>query len=255
MCNYEILFILLKLFISRTDYFICQSKYGILDFKKNFNPGEKTRIKLIYNGINIKKAKRLSTKKISKTDQILFDKDLIKIISVGRFSHQKDFFTLIRAFKLVNNKLPKTRLFLIGDGELRLEIQMFIKKMELKNSVFLLGWKKNVFPYLSQSNLFVFSSKYEGFPFSLIEAMTQKLPIISTDTKFGPREILDNERFGILVSVGDYQQMANKIIELIENRSLLYKYSNLSYQRVNYFSESKMMNNYRNFLLEIYKSL
>ena len=249
----KFLFILVKLFVKHTDYFICQSKSGLLDFRNVFKPKKTAKIDFIYNGIDLKNAKKLSNKKIDQDDQLLFDNHKFKIISVGRFAQQKDFFTLIKAFKLVQNKFTKSKLFLIGGGELKPKIENLIKNLDLKDSVLLLGWKNNIYPYLKRANLFVFSSKYEGFPFSLIEAMSQKLPIVSTETKFGPSEILDNGKYGILVSIGDHEKMAQEIIRLIKNKPLRYKYANMAYQRVKYYSEAKMIKKYEKFLSNIKK--
>lgn len=243
------IFLIVRYFVKKTDYIICQSKSGLLDFKKKFNPKKTSKVDFIYNGIDIIKANRLSKEKIGSNGSLFNDK-IFKIVAIGRLSKQKDFYTLIKAFDLVHRKNLDSRLFIIGDGNLKPSIKKMKKNLRLNNSVFLLGWQKNVFPYLKRSDLFIHSSNYEGFPFALLEAMSQKLPIISTDTKFGPSEIIDSGKYGILISLGNYKEMANIITKFIYNESLRNKYSGLAYSRVKYFTETKSVSKYKKFLTE-----
>jgi glycosyltransferase involved in cell wall biosynthesis len=87
-------------------------------------------------------------------------------------------------------KYPEVKLVVLGDGFLRLKIENLINLLNLSNKVFLLGNKKNIFPFLFQSNFFVLSSISEGSPNTLIEALAVGLPVVSTDCETGPREIL-----------------------------------------------------------------
>ena len=86
-----------------------------------------------------------------------------------------------------------------------------IKKLKLQHCVYVLGWKKNVLTYLKKASLFVFASHYEGFGLVLLEAMGAGLPVISTDTPYGPSEILDNGKFGVLLPMKTPDRMAQAI--------------------------------------------
>jgi N-acetylgalactosamine-N,N'-diacetylbacillosaminyl-diphospho-undecaprenol 4-alpha-N-acetylgalactosaminyltransferase len=109
-------------------------------------------------------------------------------ISVGRLTEQKNFSTLIKSFTHtpVNNVL-----LIIGEGEEENSLKELIKNLNLQKRVFLLGQKKNVYAYLSIADYFIFTSRAEGFPNVLMEAIYYKLPIITSDFKTGAREVID----------------------------------------------------------------
>ncbi|MBI3366578.1 glycosyltransferase [Candidatus Roizmanbacteria bacterium] len=249
----QLLLITINYLVKKTDFFICQTKTGIHDFISNFKPNKTAKIISIHNSINLAEAKMLSDKQIDIRDSHLITNQVFKIMSAGRFEKQKDFITIIKAFRHVYDKLPNTNLFLIGDGSMKKKIKELIQHLNLSNSVFLLGWKNNIYSYLKHVDLYIHSSLYEGFPFTILEAMSQKLPIISTDTPFGPRKILGLNKYGILVPIGDHNSMAIKIIYLLKSKALRKKYSILSYDRVHFFSEKRMINQYLTFFKSIYK--
>ena len=89
------------------------------------------------------------------------------------------------------------------------------------------------------------SSNYEGFGWVLLEAMTQTLPIISTDSPYGPREVLDNGRSGILVPVGNIEKMKAAILKVLMVKDEYKKYSQSSRDRVQFFSDKKMLLEYK----------
>ena len=114
------------------------------------------------------------------------------IIGHGRLTEQKDWPRLIKAFSLIRNRIPDSRLLIIGDGEQKEALQNLIAFYCLQDSVTLLGLRSNPFAYLSKASLYVFSSHDEGFSYSLIEAMAW-LPVISTDCPCGPGELLGKD--------------------------------------------------------------
>ena len=105
----------------------------------------------------------------------------------------------------------------MGEGEKRIYLEDLLESLGLKDSVWLPGFVKNPYTYMVKSNLFVLSSKYEGFPNVLIEALACGLPIVSTDCPSGPREILDNGKYGKLVPVGDVDSLAKAMEETLNN--------------------------------------
>ncbi|MCW9698297.1 CDP-glycerol glycerophosphotransferase family protein [Avibacterium sp. 20-129] len=122
----------------------------------------------------------------------------IKFINIGRMSHEKDQLKLINAFAEVKKQKENVRLFILGDGVLKQDLVNRIKLLSLENDVFLLGQKKNPFPYLKQADVFVLSSNHEGQPMVLLEALTLGTPIIATDI-VGNRSIL-GDKYGYLVN-------------------------------------------------------
>ncbi|MFA0832545.1 MAG: glycosyltransferase [Methanobacterium formicicum] len=111
-------------------------------------------------------------------------------INMGRLDRQKGQWFLIRSFRQVVDQYTNAQLFILGEGDLREKMEDLILELDLSENVFLLGDQENVFPFLANSDCFVFSSLWEGLPLSLIESLSVNLPVISTDCKTGPREIL-----------------------------------------------------------------
>lgn len=146
-----------------------------------------------------------------------FNEDIPIVLSVGRFSDQKDFETLIRAFARVLDQQP-TRLVLVGDGKNRKRLEMLASDLGIEEDVIFLGYQQNPYKFMARSDLFVLSSKYEGLPNVLIEAIGVGLPAIATDCPSGPREILLDGNGGYLVAVGEVAPMANAIQECLNNR-------------------------------------
>jgi len=206
----------------------------------------KKEVLTIPYGINIEKVNILARKKPILPSKIK-GTDII-IISLGRFEMQKDFYNIIKAFSNIHIKYKNTKLLLIGDGYEKKNLLNLTKKLKLNRVVFFLGWKQNVFPYLKMSNIFVSSSYYEGFGYAILEAMTQGLPIISTDSLYGPSEILNNGEFGMLTPVGDANKITKCIELLLTDNNQYQKYSKLSLQRIRFYSEKKMLNQYLNII-------
>lgn len=141
------------------------------------------------------------------------------IVSVGRLSKQKDHETLIRAFSIVSKKFQNYKLVIYGEGNMRNRLEDIIHECGLEDNVFLPGKKENIYELMSKAEIFVLSSIYEGYPNAVIEAMALGLPVISTNCQYGPSEIITDGYNGLLVKVGDYVEMAQKIEYLIENYS------------------------------------
>lgn len=146
------------------------------------------------------------------------DKSLPLILSAGRLTQQKDYQILIRAFEIVNRHHP-AQLLILGEGEERFMLEKLITNLGLDNSVDLHGFVDNPYAYMAHATVFVLSSKWEGLPNALIEAMATGAPVVSTDCKSGPREILDGGKYGELVPVGDVDAMAKAILNVIEKRN------------------------------------
>jgi glycosyltransferase involved in cell wall biosynthesis len=126
---------------------------------------------------------------------------------VGRFSRQKNFPLLIRAFAQLRRSRP-ARLVILGDGEARPEVEALVRSLGLSGDVDLPGFDLNPFRYMRRASVYVLSSDWEGLPTALIEAMACGAPIVSTDCVGGPREILLDGRFGRIVSRGDAAALA-----------------------------------------------
>ena len=119
-------------------------------------------------------------------------------VAIGRLTKQKNFKFLINCFKKIIDKNKKLKLYIIGSGEENHNLQEIIANLELKNNVELLGYVKNIFPILSKSKCFILSSLWEDPGFVIVEAAALNIPIISSDCKNGPYEILNGGDGGYL---------------------------------------------------------
>ncbi|BCX82768.1 N-acetylgalactosamine-N,N'-diacetylbacillosaminyl-diphospho-undecaprenol 4-alpha-N-acetylgalactosaminyltransferase [Methylomarinovum caldicuralii] len=135
------------------------------------------------------------------------------IVAAGRLSPQKDFPTLIRA--LARLRQP-ARLVILGEGKQRPQLERLIRSLGLTDRVVLPGFTTNPYAWMARADLFVLSSRWEGFPGVLVEAMACGCPVVSTDCPSGPRELLENGRLGPLVPVGDDQALAEAMQQALQ---------------------------------------
>ena len=132
------------------------------------------------------------------------------LVAVGRLSEEKGFATLLDAVALLRKRRP-VRLVIVGEGPDRVNLEERIKSLQLDDAVELAGFHSNPGAFLERAQLFVSSSRYEGLGNVIIEALACGVPVVSTDAPYGPREILQDGRWGDLVPVGDARALADAI--------------------------------------------
>lgn len=132
------------------------------------------------------------------------------ILGVGRLSAQKDFGTLLRAFALVRAARP-VRLVILGEGTCRKELENLADELGVAADVQMPGFVDNPLAFMGKASLFALSSRFEGLPTVLIEAMACGTPVVATDCPSGPREILEDGKLGGLAPIGDAQALASAI--------------------------------------------
>lgn len=139
------------------------------------------------------------------------------ILHAGRFVYQKDHECLIGGFNLLLKK-QKARLFLLGEGPLQTKIEKKVEDLGISEYVEFAGFDKNPFKYMSKCDVFVLSSRHEGMPGVLVQAMACGAPCVSTDCPTGPNEIISEDlNNGYLVPVGDEKQLAEGMHFLLQN--------------------------------------
>ncbi len=210
-----IFFRLLKRFVkkwyNKANLVVCVSNGVKYDLCENFHIN-KDKVHAVYNILDISGMKNRAS--------LVDRKSLISIygsfiLSIGRLEKEKDFATLINAFYLVADKVS-VNLVILGEGKERSNLERLIQKLSLTERVFLPGFIINPYPYISNCDVFALSSRWEGCPNVLREAMVLGKKIISTDCPSGAREILCNGEFGELVKVGDCETYSNKLLDLIK---------------------------------------
>ncbi|EDM22993.1 glycosyltransferase [Caminibacter mediatlanticus] len=234
------------------------------------------KITTIYNSFDIEKLKQLANEPLDKKFLKLFEKYNV-LITVGRLSEQKGHKYLIEIFSKI--KKDKLKLVILGDGELRKYLYNYAKEFNLdvfsvfeRNNyhenydIYFLGFHSNPFKFIKNSKIFIMSSLWEGFGNTIVEAMACEVPIISTDCKSGPREIIapscNKEKiykpfygeYGILMP--EFNQKINyrdweEVINLLLSSNEIYeKYKVYSKNRAYDFDNSKIIKKWKDVINE-----
>ena len=200
--------IVFKFFYSLSNIIIVNSKFFQKELKKL-----NLRSHLIYNlNITGKKTKKLN----------FFEKFKgLKILNIGRLTDQKDQLTLIKSLEILKKKNINFRCSIIGRGEFKNILINEIKNLNLEKNIKLVGFKDHAEQYISQSDVFVLSSKFEGLPNVLIESQKYDTPIIASNCPTGPNEILMNGKLGELFPVGNYITLADKLFNFSKDKKIL----------------------------------
>jgi len=249
--------LLIRLLYNKADSVIAISKGVAQDLCKEYGL-IKEIVSHIYNPIDIPKIKKFAQESL--VDDT-FDDRCFTIITVGRLTYAKGQWHLIRAFDRVRKKIYNARLIVLGQGPLDSYLKQLVKDLQLENSVFFMGFVNNPFKFVKNSDVFVFPSLYEGFGNVIIEALACGTPVIASDCRSGPREILapntaiecetdqiEYAEYGILVPVcngtmydhthpltREEKILADSILELYNNKQLMKKYSIKGQERVKDF--------------------
>jgi len=205
------------------------------------------KIKVIYNPQPLQELYELATE----FSPIQIKQDASILITVGRLVDQKDHDTLIKAFEKVKRKIDAC-LYIIGDGPNRKKLENLAQTLALVDDIRFMGWQPNPFALLKQADLFVLSSRFEGFGNVIVEAMACGLPVVTTDCPSGPREILRGGEIGALVPVGDVDALAQAITTLLSNRQTLTQYAQKSQDRAKEFDVSVIAQEYLEFMNEAF---
>ncbi|QCX39144.1 glycosyltransferase family 4 protein [Aureibaculum algae] len=162
------------------------------------------------------------------------------VLNVGRLNCAKGQKYFIEACKKINR--PDWKFVILGDGELRKELEQQINNLDIHNLVTLNGVEKDVGKWLSKSTIFAFPSVSECFPIALLEGMAAGLPCVSFDCLTGPSELIEDGENGFLVPVGDVDQFSKKIVQLMNDENLRNKFSIKAKEIQQKFSIDKISN-------------
>ena len=171
-----------------------------------------SKVVTIHNPIDLEQVDRLSKEELTHP---FFRHGTPVILSAGRLGPEKDFETLLRAFARVAAQ-REVYLVILGAGSLKSDLERLKIALGLKERVDFPGFVPNPFPFMAQASLFVLSSRYEGFPNVLIEAMACGCPVVSTDFQ-GVREALGDSEFGLISPVADPVSLADNMVSMLNS--------------------------------------
>lgn len=267
-------YLLIKLLYQFADIIIPVS-FGIYKDLINFTKIDHRKIKVIYNPIELNKIEQLAKEEIIEDHKHIFLHKII--ITAGRLSKEKAQWNLLKIFRETQKNTKDTRLVILGEGKLKNELVQYGNKLGLhifydkenqniseKYDVYFLGYQKNPYQYFSKAEVFFLSSQTEGFPMVILEAMACKLPIISTDCEYGPREELSLSKintpsqktefadFGLLLPVMNQSiykttdknienEWINGLTKIMNDENLIKNYKEKSKQRAQDFSIDKII--------------
>ena len=232
-------------FLSKADKIIVNSKEFKKEFKKEFN----LSTILIYNPLNKKEIIKKSKEKIN-IKIFSKNKNVINIINVARLTDQKDHITLLKSINLLKKKI-NLRLLIVGEGRTKNELDKYIIKNNLNRIVKIIKFVKNPYKYISKADLFILSSKFEGLPNVLLESAVLQKPIISSNCLTGPKEILMNEKGGLLFSTGNFKELAKKITFYYHNKKLINKKTKVLYKSLEKYDFNINLKKYYNLIRNI----
>jgi glycosyltransferase involved in cell wall biosynthesis len=197
-----------------------------------FSPGQQNRANIIPNPVV------LPTRRKNTSGGLWVGRSLI---AIGRLMKQKGFDLLLQAFARLKDHHPEWTLTILGEGELRTELESLRDSLGLSGRVHLPGVVKNPYQVLMQADIFVMSSRFEGFPNALCEAMACGVPVISTDCPSGPREIIRDGVDGILVPNEDVEALTAAMARLISDEVERRRLSSRTPEVIERFNLEKIM--------------
>lgn len=215
---------------SQYDKIICVSKKAEKSFNEVIGLPDKTQV--IYNMLPTNSILKLSKEPINA------EKTRFTILSVGHLTNAKGFDRLLNAVKRLNEDGFEFELWLAGYGEDEEKLKNYAKENNLNNIKFL-GYQKNPYKYMKAADLYVCSSRFEGFNLTVAEALFLETPVLSTDCT-GPSEILAGGEYGLLVDNSE-DGLYNGIYSLLTDRSLLDTYKAKAILRKPFFDESQIL--------------
>lgn len=178
------------------------------------------------------------------THEWLVNKNGFVIVGVGRLSFQKGFDMLLDALQLINQSI-QCRLILFGEGELRGALMQQAESLGIKDKVSFAGYSENVIAEINVADVYVLSSRFEGSPNALVEAMCVNTPVIAFDCPHGPKEILQNGQVAPLVKYMDVNALAQTVVNTINVKEIV-NYADA----ISRYDSKNAADAYRNMLLK-----
>ena len=202
-----------KIAFRSLDKIVTISKFHIKNYSQwNVVSKKNNKVILIYNSVDTDVFKNNNKKYNDKT----------VFLEIASLEKRKGQFDLLTAFKEITKKNLSAELYLAGEGNDLSKINDYIKNNDLSNSVFLLGFQKDIPSLINKADVIVLPSYNEGLPISILEALSCERPVISTNIA-GIPEVLSNRNCGIIINPGDIEALFNSMCKFINNKELIYE--------------------------------
>lgn len=232
--------LLTKLFYRKTNLIITPS-YGLKNQLINFFKIKVKNVKVIPNPFDLDGIRTFSREEIDiKFPYILF---------VGRLHKQKNIPLLLKALK--NLKVTDVRLLLIGEGQEKENLINFANELSISERVIFMNFQENPYKYMNKAICLVLPSYYEAFPNVLVEAMASGCPVISTDCPFGPSEIIENEKNGLLIKVNDKEGLTEALKRVISDANFRTTLIENGYKSAEKYDIKKVIQLYEEAIIEV----
>lgn len=208
---------------------------------------------MLYNPVDRSRVLKLAAEDVGDFDMELLDQPFI--IQVARlFEHQKNHLKMLEIFAKLKQKGIKEKLYIIGDGESKQLLQDKIKELNLENECLLLGARTNPMPFMKKAKLLIHTANYEGLPTVFIESMMCGTPVIAFDCPTGPREILEDGKYGGLIPMGNDELFIETAYELLTNENKREYYISLLPEAVSRFSMETIETQFCELIEEVIKN-
>lgn len=264
--NEKILRLLICKIYNKADKIVALSNGVKDDLLLNFSI-KSDKLDVIYNPVDIEYINSLKDEELERKYKKIFNDKDYTIITSGRLAYQKGQWYLLRAFKNITKTIDNINLVILGEGELGNELRQMAKNLNIQNKVHFLGFQSNPFKFIKSSDLFVFTSLFEGFGNVITESMACGTIVVSSDCKSGPKEILNPSNidvqikdtyladYGILIPEFDgnkyeynapltkeEENLSKCIINLLNDKELKKHYEEKLFERVQEFDPKIIVN-------------
>ncbi|MCX7822209.1 MAG: glycosyltransferase [Syntrophobacterales bacterium] len=165
-----------------------------------------------------------------------------KAVWVGRISLEKRLDFILKSFAILSSRISQAHMVVVGDGSYKDEAMELSQKLGVSDHIKWIGYRKNVMPFLLRGHVFLHACLSEEFGYTIAESMATGLPVIAYDCPYGPREILEGGRYGILVKTEE--EMADATYELFTNPGFWLDISKKSFERAKNFDIEKISRQY-----------
>jgi len=222
---------------------------GIAEDLVKWSPGSAHKVVALPNPINVEEVRRLGEAQPPDWARIIFTRPTL--VGMGWLTRRKGFDLLLESFAKVVRLGHDANLLLLGEGEERNTLEAQIHSLGLHDRVFMPGYQPNPYPLLSRADAFVLSSRHEGLPTVILEAMSLGVPVVAFDCPFGPAEILEKGRCGLLVPAENPDALADTIGNLLASGELRVRFRGLGLERAMQYDTGPVTKRFETLFLDI----